>query len=204
MFANTKVFLLYWRNAVIGFGQRGLADALTALTTLPNDVTLHLQGRLASDGGKELRDRIAALGLKDRVFIHGPYGPPDAVAVASPYCVGLCLERSGVRNHELTVSNKMFDYFMAGLVVIASALPSLRAVIERSDGGLCFRPGDPTDLAAKILQVRNDRMLRLRLARNARNFATATGNRERETTRFQEGFLNATASLRNEEAALPR
>lgn len=182
---NHEGLSLYWRNAVLGFGQRGLQDVLRALQTLPQEIVLHLQGRLPADGGAELRARIKSLGLTSRVFIHGPYSPPDAVKVASRYCVGLCLEHGGIRNHELTVSNKMFDYLMAGLVVVASDLPSLRAVIDRSAGGLCFTPGDPIDLAAKILQLNNDRALRLRLALNARAFALNHGNREIEIRRFQ-------------------
>lgn len=179
---------LYWRNAVLGFGQRGLQDILSVLPKLPEDIVLHLQGRLPADGGKELRGKIETLGLGNRVFVHGPYAPPDAVRVASQYCVGLCLEHGGIRNHELTVSNKMFDYLMAGLVVVASDLPSLRGVIERSGGGVCFEAGNPNNLAARILELYNDRSLRLRLAANARAYAIATANREKEMERFQEAF----------------
>lgn len=189
---------LYWRNAVLGFGQRGLQDVLAAMTKLPEDVVLHLQGRLAPDGGAELRERIHAVGLGNRVFIHGPYSPPDAVRVASQYCVGLCLEHGGIRNHELTVSNKMFDYLMGGLVVIASELPSLRGVMERSGGGLCFEPGNVADLTEKILELRNNLPLRLQLASNARAFALQRANRENEMARFQNAFCEA-AGLRQEE-----
>jgi glycosyltransferase involved in cell wall biosynthesis len=189
---------LYWRNAVLGFGQRGLQDVLAALTNLPDDIVLHLQGRLPLDGGVELRNKIDALGLAQRVFVHTPYLPPDAVRVAAEYCVGLCLEHGGIRNHELTVSNKMFDYLMGGLVVIASDLPGLRGVIERSDGGMCFEPGNAVDLAEKILELKNDLPLRLRLASNARAFALQTANREKEMARFQDAFRRA-ARLPQEE-----
>lgn len=180
---------LYWRNSVIGFGQRGLQDAFEALTQLPDDVMLHLQGRSPVDGGTEMRKRIKDLGLEKRVFIHDAYSPPDAVRTASQYCVGLCLEHSGIRNHELTVSNKMFDYLMGGLAVITSDLPSLRGVIERSHGGLCFEPGNSSDLATKISQLRDDRALRRRFSANARTFSLKTGNREAEIARLQEAFL---------------
>ena len=186
---NHEGLSLYWRNAVIGFGQRGLQDALSAMTQLPRDVTLHLQGRLSSDGRKQLHHRINALGLTDRVFVHGPYLPPEAVQQASRFCVGLCLEHSGIRNHDLTVSNKIFDYLMAGLVVVASDLPGLRGVIEHSNGGLLFHPGDPTDLTAQIMRLYRNPKLRLGLAANARKFALTAGNREHEMQRFQQAFL---------------
>ncbi len=62
---------LYWRNSVVGFGQRGLEEALNAMATVAPDVTLHLQGRLPADGGEKLRARLKELRLEDRVFIHG-------------------------------------------------------------------------------------------------------------------------------------
>jgi hypothetical protein len=90
------------------------------LRELPVDVRLSVQGRPGPDGGSAVRERAAALGVAERVAILPPYAPRDAVAAAAAHDVGLCLERKGPRNHDLTVSNKMFDYHMA-------ALPSSRA-----------------------------------------------------------------------------
>src|SRR5262249_6832456 len=44
---------LYWRNSVIGFGQRGLEEVLYALAMLPADVHLHLQGRQTTTSAAE-------------------------------------------------------------------------------------------------------------------------------------------------------
>jgi glycosyltransferase involved in cell wall biosynthesis len=179
-----KKFSLYWRNSVIGLGQRGLDEALLALSKLPEDIELHLQGRLPIDGGEELRNRIAELNIKDRVIFHLPYSPEEAVDMAAIHTVGLCLERKGIRNHNLTVSNKMFDYMMAGLPVIASDLPSLRNIIERSNGGLLFEPGSSTDLAEKILYLYSNPSLLQKLTHNARNFALNEANWELEAQKF--------------------
>jgi glycogen(starch) synthase len=179
---------LYWRNAVVGLGQRGLDEALVALTKLPADVMLHLQGRMPIDSGAALKSRIATLGLDERVIFHLPYMPDDAVEEAAKHHVGLCLERRGIRNQELTVSNKIFDYHMAGLAVVASDLPGLRSLIERSHGGLLFEPGSADDLAEKILALHNDRTLLKRYAQNARDFALREGNREREMEKFARVF----------------
>ncbi|MCL4789404.1 MAG: glycosyltransferase [Verrucomicrobia bacterium] len=175
---------LYWRNSVVALGHRGLDEVFVALTSLPVDVTLHLQGRMPLDGGARLKSRIAELRLTPRVVFHPPYAPEDAVKEAARHHVGLCLERKGCRNHELTTSNKIFDYHMAGLVVVASDLPGLRGVLERSHGGLLFRPGSPKDLVERISRLRDDANLRQTLARNAREFALCEGNREREREKF--------------------
>lgn len=181
-------FSLYWRNLSIGLGQRGLDDALAALKLLPEEITLHIQGKLPFDGGRKLRRKINELGLAERVVIHPPYMPHEAVIVGSRYTVGLCPERGGFRNQELTVSNKMFDYFMAGLAVIASDLPGLRDVITRSGGGLLFKSECPEDLAQKILTLYEDRELLARLASNARAFALSQGNLEHEMEKLRPAF----------------
>jgi glycosyltransferase involved in cell wall biosynthesis len=176
--------LLYWRNSVVGFGQRGLDDALEALGQLPVDVILSIQGRLPQDGGAALRARIGELGLGGRVDLLSPHVPEDAVRAASPHHIGLCLERDGVRNHRLTVSNKLFDYHMAGLASVVSDLPSLSRVVAQSGGGVTFRAGSARDLGKRIADLRRDPGLLHRLARAARSFALLTGNQETQMRTF--------------------
>ena len=171
---------LYWRNSVIGFGQRGLDDVLVALTLLPKDVQLFLQGRPAGDGGAAIDQRTHELGVRDRVTVLPPYLPEAAVSEAARYDVGLCLERRGPRNHDLTISNKLFDYHMAGLAVIATDLMGLRSVIERSKGGLLVEPGSPGALATAVRELYNDPAQCEQLRRNARAFAISEGNLEKE------------------------
>ncbi len=185
---------LYWRNSVVGFGQRGLDDVLVAMTELPEDVTLSVQGRPAFDGGKALAERVAQLGLGDRVKVLPPYKPADAVKLAAAHHVGLCLERRGPANHTYTVSNKLFDYMMGGLAVVVADLPGLRVIVDRSQGGLLFEPGSPQDLTAKIAALRNDPDLRATLAANARAFALAQGNAGVDMDRFRTALKDALSS----------
>jgi hypothetical protein len=182
---------LYWRNSVVGFGQRGLDDVLVAMVDLPDDVTLSVQGRPAFDGGKALAERVAQLGLNGRVRVLPPYRPAEAVKLAALHHVGLCLERRGPANHTYTVSNKLFDYMMGGLAVVVADLPGLRVVVERAEGGLLFEPGSPKDLAAKIASLRDDPGLRARLAANARAFALAQGNAGVDMDRFKTALKDA-------------
>ena len=175
---------LYWRNAVLGIGQRGLSDVLDALVELPEEITLHLQGRLANDGGASLRREISLRKLSKRVFILDPHPPGQAVLAASRHTVGLCLERNVNRNHQLTVSNKMFDYLMAGLAVVASDLPGLARVIKSSKGGLLYEAGDVHSLRNALLILHNDRAQLQTLRNAAREFALLEGNREHQLDHF--------------------
>lgn len=181
-------FGLYWRNTSIGLGQRGLEDAMRAIVGLPSDVRLHLQGNLPADRGAAVSRLAEQLGIADRLVIHPPYRREAAVREASRFHVGLCLERPGIRNHELTVSNKMFDYHMAGLAVVASDLPSLRDVINDSGGGLVYRAGDSGALRQQLLSLYEDRDQYANLARRAREYALQKGNLSSVVRDFSEAM----------------
>ncbi|NBB23588.1 glycosyltransferase [Porphyrobacter sp. SLTP] len=182
---------LYWRNSVLGFGQRGLEDVLAAMARLPSDVHLHLQGHLGQDGGAGLRQRIAELGITAKVSILPPHALGAAVLSAARFDIGLCLERKGPRNHELTVSNKMFDYHMAGLAVIASDLPGLATVIRTSEGGLLYEAGNIQALCVAVETLRTDPELLSTLQQNARKFAVSKGNMEAEVDRVADAVRTA-------------
>lgn len=194
---------LYWRNSVIGFGQRGLEDALAALTILPTDVRLFLQGRPPADGGGALAEQVAAMGLGDRVKVLPPYAPQDAIRQAAPFDIGLCLERKGPRNHDLTVSNKMFDYHMAGLAVIATDLPGLADVIRRSDGGLVCGPGDPASLAQAIGQLHGSPARLAQMQCNARRFAMEEACLELEIEKIAAAMHSALSGTRVQDGIRP-
>jgi glycosyltransferase involved in cell wall biosynthesis len=184
---------LYWRNNVVDLGQRGLHDALVALSFVPPTVHLSIQGHQPADGGLAVRTAIEALGLNGRVSVLPPFAPEEAVRLASAHDVGLCLERSGPRNHELTVSNKLFDYHMAGLAVVASDMPSLSQVLARSGGGLTYAANDPRALADAILRLHQSPQLLTSLQANARRFAMDEANMENELARIAAALQQAVA-----------
>lgn len=185
-FEQERRFSLYWRNAVVGFGQRGLGDILAALSLLPEEIALHVQGNLPPDRDRELRSYLRSESLESRVIIHPPCLPHDAVKAAGRFHVGLCAERPEVPNHWYTVSNKLFDYHMAGLAVVASGLPGLRDVIEEAGSGLTYQPGNPSELAARIRDLYENPALRERCAVSARRYAVTRGNAETEMRRLRE------------------
>lgn len=179
---------LYWRNSTIGLGQRGLEEAIRALRLLPTNVTLHLQGRQTPTGSDEVLSLAKSVGVADRLRVHPPYKSEDAVREASQFHVGLCLERAGIRNHELTVSNKMFDYHMAGLAVISSNMPSLADVLNRSQGGLTYEAGNEKDLARAVMELYEDPLKYNRFSSNSRQFAIEQGNVDVEMAKLKSAF----------------
>ena len=184
-------FSLYWRNYQVGFGQRGLDDVLVALASLPSEIRLYLQGYPPTYDGEALRRREAELGVGGRVFWKPPFAPGNAVREAAPHTIGLCLERRGPANHEYTVSNKLFDYMMAGLAVVSADFPGLRRVVERSGGGELFTPSSPDCLKCVVRRLYDDPNLTARLSANARKFALTEANEEKDMAHFIVAFSDA-------------
>jgi len=175
-------FHLYWRNATVGMSQRGLQDAIEALSFLAPEIVLNIQGR-PGQRMAALMNRIAELGVEDRIVFHDAFAVGDAVLSASQFSVGLCPERDTCLNQRLTVSNKIFDYLMAGLAVVCSDLPGLASVVNDSRAGILCRSGDARDLARKIHLLYEDRELLEELQSNARVFSTTRVNEVSELNR---------------------
>jgi glycosyltransferase involved in cell wall biosynthesis len=66
--------------------------------------------------------------------------------------------------------NKLFDTFAAGRPAIVNTDGWQRELVERG-AGLFSRPGDPADLAAQVLRLRDDPALAERLGEGARKLA---------------------------------
>ena len=56
-------------------------------------------------------------------------------------------------NHFTTDSNKLFEYVVARLPVIASDLPEIARVVKQHDLGVLVRPGDSDALVNALVQL---------------------------------------------------
>lgn len=65
---------------------------------------------------------------------------------------------------------KVMEYMTEGKVVLAARVAGIAEMILDGEDGLLHRPGDPADLAEKILKLYGDEALRRRLADNARRY----------------------------------
>jgi glycosyltransferase involved in cell wall biosynthesis len=125
-----------------------------------------------------LRGEVASLGLGDRVEIVEPVPADRLVEGLDGFDVGLIINRPVTLNDELVLPNKLFEYMMAGLAVVAPDLPQLAEVIEREQAGVTFPAGDPQAMGRAIRRLAEDRPLLERLRGNARRAALDTYNAE--------------------------
>jgi glycosyltransferase involved in cell wall biosynthesis len=65
---------------------------------------------------------------------------------------------------------KVMEYMTEGKIVLAAAVAGISDMIRDGEDGVLYRPGDPDDLADKIMSLYKDKALRQRLADNARRY----------------------------------
>ncbi|PAP76755.1 glycosyltransferase [Rubrivirga marina] len=169
-----RTIVLYQGLFRDGRGLRALTEAAAAV----EGIRLVLIGEGALEA--EIRTWSAALG--DRLVVH-PFVPPDRLAALTPGAdLGACLIEPLTESLRLSLPNKLFEYLAAGVPVLASPLPEIRAVVDRGVGVLAA-PSDPGAVADALRKALDpDRRARWAAAAPAA-LAPYTWNEGRRTFR---------------------
>jgi glycosyltransferase involved in cell wall biosynthesis len=140
---------IFWYSQTLGPG-RGIEGLVAALPLMNGQAELHLRGRAAPGMEAWIRSRLPEA-WRQRVFIH-PLLPNDALARSvAEHDIGFAGETRDCRSRDLTVTNKMLQYPLAGLAVVASATAGQREVAVRAPGALAlYEPGNTRALAAAL------------------------------------------------------
>jgi glycosyltransferase involved in cell wall biosynthesis len=130
-------------------------------------VTFALQGE-----GKRrpaLEAEVRRLGLENvRLLPAGDKASAARLAAASDACLTVFKDVPVLATNS---PNKLFDTFAAGRAAIVNTDGWQRELVTEHEAGLFARPGDPADLAAQVLRLRDDRELVRRMGANARRLA---------------------------------
>jgi len=140
---------------------------------LPLEIVRRLSGcvivYLAHGEWKErLAARIRDLGLEDRAFLFGPVPYDQLLRYTAGAEVGLALQEPFGENHLRARPNKVFEYIMAGIPVVASDFPPLRKAIVDHGVGLVADVEDLDDIVRKVERLVTDRRLYEEMVENCR------------------------------------
>lgn len=144
---------LHWVSQTVGEG-RGLEDVLDALAHVEPPVEVHLRGACAPSVEAALRAR-----LPDRhaLFIHDLVPPRELLSRIAEHDVGLALEAPRPPSRDLTVTNKILHYLLAGLPVIATGTSGQREVAQKAPGAVSvFAPSDVRGLSEQVTALAAD------------------------------------------------
>jgi glycosyltransferase involved in cell wall biosynthesis len=146
------------------YGQDTIIGAASLLHQEMPDLRVVITGR--GSGVANMMQAIADHGLQDTVRFEGWVSRDRLSEILLSADIGVVAQKASPYSH-LVQTNKMVDYWILGLPVIASRL---RAVSELYDDRFIeyFEPGDEAGLAAAIRRVRADPERRAELAANGK------------------------------------
>lgn len=114
-----------------------------------------------------LKSRVAQLQLKNKCFFI-PTVSLDALPLFTASAdIGLQPIENTCFNHFSTDSNKLFEYVMAGLPVIASDMPTIRVLNDKYKFGILVKPGSCQELHEAVSSLASDNILRRQLSENS-------------------------------------
>jgi glycosyltransferase involved in cell wall biosynthesis len=166
---------------------RGAEEAIRALHFLPDQVHLILVG--AGDVFPLLPGLIEAEGLQNRVSLFHRMPYEQMMQLAASCQLGLSLDKNRSGNYLFSLPNKVFDYWMAGIPVLASNLPELQALIHETGAGVLCEAVEPKLIAQAILPVLESTTLHTDLCFKAKK-AAALHCWDHEQQTLQQLFQN--------------
>jgi glycosyltransferase involved in cell wall biosynthesis len=181
------------------YGQDVLVEAARLLRDDLPDLEVVLAGR--GKAADRVLDQIRSSGLEDVVRFEGWVSHERLNDLLYAADVGVVAQKASPYSH-LVHTNKMVDYWIFGLPVIASRL---RAVSELYDDTVLeyYRSDDPADLAQAIRRLHGDHARREELARNGRLAQEQFGWAAQQPVYLGvfRALLNGRRSVRETEAA---
>lgn len=146
----------------------GLAEVIEAMRRIDH-------GRLVLLGGgpteAALRAQVAAAGLLDRVRFLPRVPFPELHAWTCGADFGVCVIKPTGDSFAWSLPNKLFEYFVAGLPVLAGDTPQIRQVIADTGAGILADPQDPSSIADALRRLFADVERRSQLGSAARQAA---------------------------------
>jgi glycosyltransferase involved in cell wall biosynthesis len=169
---------------------RGLEESIRAIALVP-DARLRMVGPIHPPYRAELERLAREQGVSERVELADPVPPDEAVASIRGAAVGLALIRPACLSYELSLPNKLFEYILAGVPVLADDLPVIGTFVREHEVGLVARGDDAHDVAAKLTEMLDPE--RNRTLREAAGRAASDLTWERESVILESTYAEATA-----------
>jgi glycosyltransferase involved in cell wall biosynthesis len=168
---NTKAFTsplkLFWFSQTIGPG-RGLEEFLQLINSVPMKLEIHLLG-MVSDSYKNFLLQMP--GPQHQLLFHSLVAPDKLAAKIAQFDIGLALELSTPQSRNYTITNKLFQYLMSGLPIIATNTMGQQEVINKYNVGISIDFNDIERSLNRLMALFNDSQRIKDLSQQARKMA---------------------------------
>lgn len=196
--------ILYAGALTPGRGVRVLLRAMLDVAAR-SDARLALAGRSTPEFFASLEEAVRELGLGDRVQLLGEVAHEDVASLigSATVCVAPGAVDLGPRPLAL-YPTKLLEYMACQRAVVAPRRGTVTMLVRDETHAMLFEPGDPLDLAQKILRLLDDGDLRFRVARGGYDLVRRahTSSATRRELRRAYAWLGGISPWRERFAAL--
>lgn len=127
---------------------RGLEEAILAMKFIKTPSVLVIIG--IGDIFKTLKKFTADNHLEEKVIFTGQIPLEDLYSYTRMADIGLSIEKDVSLNYHYCLPNKFLDYIQAGVPVLVSPLPEMKAIVDKYDIGRFISGHEPEKLADNI------------------------------------------------------
>ena len=143
---------IHWYSQTLGQG-RGLEELFASLPMVKENIEIHLRGTPAA-GAEDWIRSVTPPAWRDRIFLHRLVSNAELLSRIAEHDIGFAGERREPPSRDLSVTNKVLQYLLAGLATVASDTQGQSEVARSAPGALfLYRAGDPAALAARINEL---------------------------------------------------
>lgn len=136
---------------------------------------------IIGSGFGDWSDPASKLARHDRVVLFPRVPYEELASYTASADIGILFYRNDCRNNFYCAPNKVFEYMMMGVPVLAARYPGMSALVEGEGVGLCVDPHDPGQIATAVNRLANDRRARRAMRRNALRLSVERYNWEVES-----------------------
>jgi len=142
--SEEEPILLYQGGVQIG---RGLDKIIEAVPLFKRGVVVLIgDGRIKD----ELMELVAQMGLEERVKFVPKVPVSELIRYTPNGYLGFQVLNNVCFNHYSASSNKLFEYMMSGVPVIACSFPEIQKVVEGEGVGVCVDSHNPESIARGV------------------------------------------------------
>jgi glycosyltransferase involved in cell wall biosynthesis len=146
---STEKPSLHWFSQTIGPG-RGLELLVESLSNVDTPLELHLRGRQSEAYSNELREKFP-FHKGHELYFQELVPHKELLARIAEHDIGLAIEESNPPSRDLTITNKILQYLLAGIAVLASDTSGQKEVAAKAgEAVITYQNNDVNDLSEKI------------------------------------------------------
>jgi glycosyltransferase involved in cell wall biosynthesis len=176
---NDLLLVLQGTGINIDRGGEELIDAIN----ITENVSLLIIG--SGDQIEFLIEKSSKLGLNGRIKFIPKCPWKELIKYTSSADAGLSLDKNSNPNYNFSLPNKLFDYIVAGIPIIATRLPEIEKILTEFKCGILISEPYPELISTAIIHLRDNRLLLMELKKNS-ICASESLNWETESSKVEE------------------